>query len=129
VKEIRISPEHHAERKQKALERMGRMILYCTSGQRCRSRQLLAYFGETESTDCGHCDVCLEQKQKQFTHEEFDLIMTEVVSLLSIRPHPIRELVDGVADHREEKVLKVIRWLIDKEEISYDEENKLRFIK
>jgi ATP-dependent DNA helicase RecQ len=129
AKDVRISPENYAERKQKALDRMGRMILYCTSNQRCRSRQLLAYFGETDSTDCGHCDVCLEEKQKQFTHEEFDLIMTEVVSLLSIRPHPIRELVDGIADHREEKVLKVIRWLIDKEEIDYDEQNNLKFVK
>jgi len=129
AKDVRISPEHHAERKQKALERMGRMILYCSSAQRCRSRQLLAYFGETDVNDCGHCDVCLEQKQKQFTHEEFDLIMTEVVSLLSIKPHPIRELVDGVADHREEKVLKVIRWLIDNGEIGYDEQNNLKFIK
>jgi ATP-dependent DNA helicase RecQ len=129
AKDVRISPEHHAARKQKALERMGRMILYCSSSQRCRSRQLLAYFGETDVSDCGHCDVCLEQKQKQFTHEEFDLIMTEVVSLLSIRPHPIRELVDGIADHREEKVLKVIRWLIDNEEIGYDDQNMLKFIK
>jgi ATP-dependent DNA helicase RecQ len=129
AKEINITPQNYSERKQKALERMGRMILYCTSDQRCRSRQLLAYFGESDTNDCGHCDVCLEQKQKQFTHAEFDLVMEEIVSLISIRPHKLSELVDSVADHREEKVLNVVRWLIDNQEIGYDTENRLHFIK
>ena len=129
AKDIRISPANYAQRKEKALERMNRMLHYCSHNLVCRSRQLLAYFGETEVNDCGHCDVCLEQKQKQFTHEEFDLIMTELISFISVRPHTLRELVDSVPDHREEKVLKVIRWLIDQEEIAYDEDLKLKFLK
>ena len=127
AKDVSISALHYADRKKKALERMERMIAFCTSDHKCRSRQLLAYFGETNTEDCGHCDVCLEAKQKQFTHAEFDLIMTEIVSLISVRPHALRELVDDVTDHREEKVLKVVRWLIEHEEIIYDTNNKLAF--
>jgi ATP-dependent DNA helicase RecQ len=127
AKDIFISAPHYAERKKKALQQMDRMVSFCTSEHRCRSRQLLAYFGETNTEDCGHCDICLEAKQKEFNHEEFDQIMEEIISLISIRPHALRELVDDVSDHREEKVLKVIRWLIEHEEIIYDEENKLAF--
>jgi ATP-dependent DNA helicase RecQ len=129
AKDIRISPIHYAERKQKALQRMERMVHYCNSSGRCRSRQLIGYFGETESTNCGQCDVCLEEKQKQFSHAEFDEIMTEIVSLLSVRPHSLHDLVEDVTDHREEKVLKVIRWLIDNSEIEYNEQNQLAFRK
>jgi ATP-dependent DNA helicase RecQ len=129
AKEIRISPANYSERKEKALERMNRMMHYCSSLELCRSRQLLAYFGEKEVNNCGHCDVCIEQKQKAFTHEEFDQIMTELISFISVRPHTLRELVDSVPDHREEKVLKVVRWLIDQQEIAYDEELKLKFIR
>jgi ATP-dependent DNA helicase RecQ len=125
AKDIRISPVYYEERKAKTMSRAEDMIHYCTSTHQCRSRLLLAYFGETNTQDCGLCDVCLENKQKQFTHEEFDQIMEEIVSLLSIRAHKLQELVDDVADHREEKVLKVIRWLLDNEELKYDEENRL----
>ena len=31
---------------------------YCSNDDICRSRQLLAYFGETETQDCGICDIC-----------------------------------------------------------------------
>ncbi|MBP5635096.1 MAG: RecQ family ATP-dependent DNA helicase [Bacteroidales bacterium] len=31
---------------------------YATAEDRCRSRQLLAYFGEEAAEDCGRCDVC-----------------------------------------------------------------------
>jgi ATP-dependent DNA helicase RecQ len=126
---VRISPEHYALRKEKSLSRMESIVNYCSSEHRCRSRLLLAYFGEKDSADCGHCDVCLEEKQKQFTHEEFDQILTDIVSLVSIRPHTLQELVDDVADHREEKVLKVIRWLLDNNEIHYDSNHKLLFNK
>jgi ATP-dependent DNA helicase RecQ len=127
AKDVYISPANYAERKQKVIGRMESMFSYCATDHRCRSRQLLAYFGETNTDDCGHCDVCLEAKQKQFNHAEFDEIMTEIVSLISIKPHSLRELVDHVSDHREEKVLKVVRWLIEHEEISYDTDNKLTF--
>ena len=34
------------------------MIGYVSEDDTCRSRYLLAYFGQTESTDCGTCDIC-----------------------------------------------------------------------
>jgi hypothetical protein len=41
----------------------------------------------------------------------------------------LQELVDDIAEHREEKVLKVIRWLLDNNEIHYDADHKLLFSK
>ena len=39
-------------------ERIEAMLQYMNTDNQCRSRQLLRYFGETDSRDCGHCDVC-----------------------------------------------------------------------
>ena len=39
-------------------ERIEAMLRYMNTDHQCRSRQLLRYFGETDSEDCGHCDVC-----------------------------------------------------------------------
>ena len=39
------------------------MIDYATNDNVCRSRQLLRYFGETESYDCQQCDVCLDHSR------------------------------------------------------------------
>lgn len=39
-------------------ERIEAMLRYMNIDNQCRSRQLLRYFGETDSEDCGHCDVC-----------------------------------------------------------------------
>ena len=51
---------------------------------------LLAYFGETESEECGQCDVCLEKKKmKQETVSVEDAIME---LLKDGEPHNIAEL-------------------------------------
>ena len=34
------------------------VVSYATNSEVCRSRQLLRYFDEEKTTDCGHCDVC-----------------------------------------------------------------------
>jgi ATP-dependent DNA helicase RecQ len=39
-------------------ERMQKMIDYISEEDTCRSAYLLEYFGQSESEDCGTCDVC-----------------------------------------------------------------------
>ncbi|HEY6163083.1 MAG TPA: RecQ family zinc-binding domain-containing protein, partial [Bacteroidia bacterium] len=125
VKAVRISKANYEERKQKALRRMDWMLHYAESTDKCRSRLLLSYFNETETENCGQCDVCLDKKKSVFTYEEFEAIMAEIISLLSVHPLTLKDLVLAVPDHREEKTLKVIQWLMDNEEVFYDKEAKL----
>ena len=40
---------------------------YLTTGDVCRSRQLLAYFGQSETRDCGSCDVCRSHSPEERT--------------------------------------------------------------
>ncbi|MCX8478779.1 MAG: RecQ family ATP-dependent DNA helicase [Chitinophagales bacterium] len=52
---------------QQALLRMQAMIAY-TETDTCRSKLLLAYFGEIQQQDCGQCDVC--RKKMKSTQSE-----------------------------------------------------------
>ena len=57
-KNVNLDPERYALLKDSALERMQKMIDYISEEDTCRSSYLLEYFGQTESKDCGTCDVC-----------------------------------------------------------------------
>ena len=46
-----------AERERRDVERLRTIVDFVEEGG-CRTRRLLAYFGETLPADCGHCDVC-----------------------------------------------------------------------
>ena len=42
--------------------RMEKMVEYVEEDDTCRSRFLLAYFGQEEAADCGNCDICRRKK-------------------------------------------------------------------
>ena len=57
-KNVNLDPERYDLLKNSSLERMQKMIDYISEEDTCRSSYLLEYFGQTESQDCGTCDVC-----------------------------------------------------------------------
>jgi ATP-dependent DNA helicase RecQ len=54
------------------------MVSYANLGV-CRRRQLLSYFGEQMSQDCGFCDNCLKPTTKFKIQEEAELLMQAVL--------------------------------------------------
>lgn len=55
---VRLSPKRYKMLKETYHRRMETMIEYASEDNICRSRFLLTYFGQSESSDCGRCDVC-----------------------------------------------------------------------
>jgi len=53
-----LKPERYAFLRSNAEARLEAMEAFLTDDTECRSRQLLRYFGQTETADCGTCDVC-----------------------------------------------------------------------
>ena len=99
------------------------MIDYADYNTRCRSVTLLEYFGE-EADRCGICDVCRERNELDLSKYEFDLILDEIKDLLAAQKYDTRELVSKV-NHPEDKVIKVLRWLLDHNKIIMDEKHLL----
>jgi ATP-dependent DNA helicase RecQ len=59
------SDDGYGHLKESARNRMEAMASYVMCDGVCRSRQLVSYFGEQASADCGHCDVCLRVKASE----------------------------------------------------------------
>ena len=122
-KALMISPDNYIEVKDKHIFRVNKMIDYADSNTRCRSVILLDYFGE-ESDRCGNCDVCRERNELDLSKYEFDIILDEIKELLSGHNFDARELVSKISQP-EEKVIKVVRWLLDHNKIIRDDDNFL----
>ena len=54
-----LQPERYRFLKDSFTRRSDAMLSYAQRTDRCRSRLLLEYFGQEDTSDCGHCDVCL----------------------------------------------------------------------
>ena len=63
-KNVNLDPKRYAMLKSSFGERMQKMIDYVSQEETCRSAYLLEYFGQSESADCGTCDVCRAVKSK-----------------------------------------------------------------
>ncbi len=125
-KNLRISKENYKQAKERYMSRINAMLHYAESTTRCRSRLLLEYFGEKNTTPCGKCDVCLSKNEMNITNYEFNIIVEEIKSKISEQELEIKELTDSI-DGEADKVLKVIRWLLDNEKIYYTRPKVLKW--
>ena len=91
---LQFKPEIYENRLSQFRQRIAAVISYATDDRICRSRQLLSYFGETESHDCGKCDVCLSHRRQGLVSEpRLNNAMEQILRLLGDgRPHPITDL-------------------------------------
>lgn len=111
-----FNKEIYDDRKQEYTERINAMINYAENDYICRSRQLLRYFGETRSTDCGQCDVCKKQYNSDTHKSELADAKARIMNLLADKAmHQITE-INGIRANR--NVLKeALEYLISEEKI------------
>ena len=80
-KNVNLDPARYDLLKNSALERMQKMIDYISEEGICRSSYLLEYFGQTDSADCGTCDVCRAgRKTKPAESEDLASQMTRFIN-------------------------------------------------
>ena len=93
-RDLLFPPLVYDELKKRFIQRVKAMQQYMNDDMHCRSRQLLRYFGENSSHDCGQCDVCLHKAPTAEYHEQVKQAQKLILELLSDkRPHPIEELL------------------------------------
>ena len=62
-KNVNLDPEKYDFLKNAACERTGKMMDYINEEDICRSAYLLEYFGQSDASDCGTCDVCRKARR------------------------------------------------------------------
>jgi ATP-dependent DNA helicase RecQ len=122
---ISFSDEQYRMLKEYAEQRLNAVIKYLKTDTKCRSIQLLEYFGETLNNRCGKCDVCIERNKIELSQLEFDNVLNKINPILLERSVSIRELADELKGVNEEKIIKVVQWLLDNEKVEYDTSRKL----
>ncbi|HBG56824.1 MAG TPA: RecQ family ATP-dependent DNA helicase [Porphyromonadaceae bacterium] len=123
VQFVTIPREVYEERKKRFEKRIYSMIGYVEEDAVCRSRMLLIYFGEKNPKDCGRCDVCLKRNETGLSNCEFRQIEGRLKESLSKeQPRRINDLVDSVADGDTDKVIRVVRFLIDMGELGLEDD-------
>jgi ATP-dependent DNA helicase RecQ len=90
---VMIPRQVYEDRLEQYRERIHAMLRYAQSTDRCRSRQLLEYFGEQTSHDCGQCDVCLQDRGLLVTEAGQQQARQQILALLADgKRHHITEL-------------------------------------
>ena len=90
---VMIPRQVYEDRLEQYRERIHAMLRYAQSTDRCRSRQLLEYFGEQTCHDCGQCDVCLQDRGLLVTEAGQQQARQQILALLADgKRHHITEL-------------------------------------
>lgn len=115
--EVFIPKQVYEDRKEQFIKRIEAVMTYAGNDDVCRSQQLLRYFGEDDVEQCGHCDVCLNDKHKSagFKNATVQLIL----ALLSDKKqHTLDEV--AALDAPDEDIDKALRFLVSENVVDMD---------
>ena len=115
---VQLNPRRYEMLRSTFRERVQTMLDYVEEEDECRSQFLLRYFGQAESSPCGHCDLCRSGfvSEKELSQRLKDWVLQEKGGKYSLRE---ARSAFGTAD---EDYIGILRELIDRGEIPpYDD--------
>lgn len=117
---IVISREIYENRKEKYEARIQAMIDYATRDDLCRSRMLLAYFGETSEENCLACDVCLKKNSAGISQGLAENVERRITALLREQKEvPVHDIdFPGIS---RETVGQVLHQMVQEEKLLLDD--------
>jgi len=96
------------------------VIQYINNTTRCKSRLIMDYFDEENSTDCGICSYCITKNKKPKSPSE---TATDIIELLKDNAFDSREIESSLGLTSEETVF-AIRLLLEHNKIMINTNNK-----
>ena len=101
------------------------VLSYIDNDEKCRSSQLVSYFGELQAKPCGICSVCISNISS-LTNSEAKIIAEKILRLLEEKNHSSREICENLI-FTETKILKVLQLLLDAKKIGINSRNQYYF--
>jgi ATP-dependent DNA helicase RecQ len=114
-KNLYLPSEWYTERKRTYTNRLNAMLGYADEAHTCRSRLLLSYFGETQTENCGQCDVCLAQKQQDKV--KLKNVSEQIAAKLSEQALTVRQITDNLNNYTPEQIIDALSQLVDADKI------------
>ena len=116
---VRLSEEVYDNRKADFAKRIEGVIDYASNRKVCRSRLLLRYFGQTESVDCGQCDVCVGRKKSENESKRTEQYVRTILEILADGElHAMDELAAAVTNT--ELLKNTLRMMLQEEQVIAD---------
>ena len=115
---VNLMPSRYAMLKESYHSRSEAMLEYVSETSECRSRYLLRYFGQTETTDCGTCDVCRARRASAPTRTLQQMTSRELIEYIKGKDgeYSLEEIVaefDNPSKNYSPDYLDILRQLID----------------
>ena len=121
--QLLFPPQVYEDLKERYTKRIHAMIDYVKTTNQCRSRQLLSYFGEDNSHDCGQCDVCMAYNKTLTNSHKVADAQTLIRQLLADKqkhpitilhklPLPYEQIEVALKDMNDEEEIRVVDGLI-----------------
>ncbi len=116
---VYLNPTEFHNRKEAYATRMEAMLEYAQSDAPCRSRQLLAYFGEQQTHPCGICDVCLAAGTHASRKEAFQKAANRLLQQVRAGEISLSQLETDPSQDRG-YVMEVLRALVEAGQVVID---------
>jgi ATP-dependent DNA helicase RecQ len=102
---------------------------YVLNTKECRSRVLVRYFGETNSLECGICDICLQKNKTTSGFEKNKERIKALQSILDSGKFKLRDIKSHVDSEETKDYLAILRWFIDNDYLEETEEGFIQWTK
>lgn len=116
---IQFDEKRLRERQERQRKRLQAIIHYVTSDNKCRSIQLLEYFGENAKMRCGKCDVCQTRNEVDLSSLQFDYVVEDLKKQIGSQPATLTDIIRNSSIRDEKQLTNVIKYLLDKGKIEY----------
>ncbi len=113
------------QRKQQAIEKLDAMVAFAENTVQCRSKQLVQYFDEWNTEDCGVCDICIDKKKKSSSALKNIHALALKMEIELQQPKTVKQLKDLFNEINEVEFTQVLRFMLDEGKISYTKEQLL----
>lgn len=123
--DLYISPESYTHRLRLTQERFENVLRYIGNEQSCRSVMMQNYFGDTDTTVCGVCDICINKKKE--INNKSNSLEDKVLTLIREQNLTSRELC-RLIKHDPQEIASAVEKLKAEDKIYADRGGKLIII-
>ena len=116
----------YEELRDRMTQRVEATLNYAYSDSGCRERMLLSYFGENATDDCGHCDLCVDQR-KRGDHVPDD-VHQGILYMAGFRPRRLQEFLETLSFPNDE-IVSMLSFLVDEGFVEHLDDDTYRTVK